>query len=77
LPKDIIMKAKQNNFNNIVDSIYNLPLEFKEELKVLLEHNISDDRRKEIAENYKAAIKEQSSGKLKFSSSIAALKKML
>jgi len=71
------MKAKQNNFNNIVDSIYNLPLEFKEELRVLLEHNISDVRRKEIADNYKASQKEQASGKLKFSSSIPALKKML
>jgi hypothetical protein len=70
------MKANTNNFNNIVESIYNLPLEFKEELKVLLEHNISDVRRKEIADNYKASLKEQTSGKLKFSSSILELKKM-
>ena len=75
--KELEMKANQNNFNNIVESIYNLPLEFKEELKVLLEHNISDARRKEIADNYKAALKEQSSGKLKFSSSVKELKKML
>ncbi len=71
------MKAKQNSFNNIVESIYNLPLEFKEELKTLLEHNISDIRRKEIADNFKAALKEQTSHKLKFSSSISELKKML
>ena len=71
------MKANQNNFNNIVESIYNLPLEFKEELKVLLEHNISDARRKEIQDNYKASLKEQASGKLKFSSSVLELKKML
>jgi hypothetical protein len=71
------MKVKQNNFNNIVESIYDLPLEFKEELKVLLEHNISDVRRKEIADNYKAALKEQASGKLKFSSSVSELKKMV
>jgi hypothetical protein len=71
------MKANNNNFNNIVESIYNLPLEFKEELKVLLEHNISDVRRKEIADNYKSSLKEQTSGKLKFSSSIPELKKML
>jgi hypothetical protein len=71
------MKSNQNNFNNIVESIYSLPLEFKEELKTLLEHNISDDRRKEIEDNYKTALKEQTSGKLKFSSSIKQLKKML
>lgn len=71
------MKANQNNFNNIVESIYNLPLEFKEELKTLLEHNISDVRRKEIADNFKASIKEQTSGKLKFSSSVSELKKMV
>ena len=69
------MKTKANNFNNIVESIYNLPLEFKEELKTLLEHNISDVRRKEIADNFKASMKEHSSGKLKFSSSISELKK--
>jgi hypothetical protein len=71
------MKANQNNFNNIVESIYNLPLEFKEELKTLLEHNISDVRRKEIADNFKTAIKEHTSGKLKFSSSVSELKKMV
>jgi hypothetical protein len=71
------MKANQSNFNNIVESIYNLPLEFKEELKNLLEHNIADDRRKEIANNYKSALKEHASGKLKFSSSVDELKKML
>jgi hypothetical protein len=71
------MKAAANNFNTIVESIYNLPLEYKEELKSLLEHNISDVRRKEIADNYKAAQTEHKSGKLKFSSSIKELKKML
>jgi hypothetical protein len=71
------MKANQNNFNNIVESIYNLPLEFKEELKTLLEHNISDARREEMATNYKASLKEQASGKLKFSASVKELKKML
>ncbi len=71
------MKTASANFNNIVESIYNLPLEYKEELKSLLEHNIADDRRNEIAHNYKAAQKEQKSNKLKFASSIQELKKML
>jgi hypothetical protein len=37
----------------------------------------ADDRRLEIAAIYKASQKEQKTGKLKFSSSIQALKKML
>ncbi len=65
------------DFNTIVESVYNLPLEFKEELKSLLEHNIADTRRSELSGNYKAAQKEQKAGKLKFSSSIEDLKKQL
>ena len=71
------MKTVAVHFNNIVESIYNLPLEYKEELKSLLEHNISDARRQEIADNYKTAQTEQKAGKLIFSDSIQDLKKML
>jgi len=65
------------NFSHIVETVYDLPLEFKEELKDLLEHNIADARRREIANNYKIAQKEYKAGKLKSSSSIKELKKML
>jgi hypothetical protein len=68
---------QSSGFNSIVESVYGLPLEYKEELKSLLEHNIADARREEIASNYKAAQKEHKSGKLKFSSSVSALKKTL
>jgi len=71
------MKLTATNFNNIVESIYQLPLEFKEELRTLLEHNIADVRRAEITENFKSAQKEQKAGKLKFSSSVQDLKKTL
>lgn len=71
------MKTEDYQFNEIVESIYNLPLEYKEELKSLLEHNIAEDRRKEIAGHLKAAQKEQRAGKLKFSSSVQELKKQL
>jgi len=52
-------------------------LSISTKVKILLEHNISDVRRKEISDNYQTTLKEQSSGKLKFSSSIRELKKML
>jgi hypothetical protein len=71
------MKTQHLQFNNIVETIYNMPLDDKLELKSLLEHNIADSRRSEIAENYKRTLEEQKLGKLKFSSKISDLKKML
>ncbi|MBC7652044.1 MAG: hypothetical protein H7101_09880 [Deinococcales bacterium] len=67
----------QISFNTVVETVYNLPLEERLELKTLLEHNIADSRRTEIAANYKKAQAIQKSGKLKFSSNIKDLKKML
>ena len=64
-------------FSNIVDTIYCLPLEERIEIKNLLEHNIADTRRNEIANNYKKAQKEQEAGSLEFSSKIDELKKAL
>jgi hypothetical protein len=37
----------------------------------------ANDWRKKITDKYKASLKEQTSGKLKFSSSVSALKKMV
>ncbi len=71
------MKSAALHFSDIVDEIYSLPLEEKLELKNLLEHNISEERRDEIISNYKQSKEEQKSGKLKFSSSVEELKKML
>ncbi len=64
-------------FNEMVDKIYSLPLEEKIELKNLLEHNISEERRNEIGANFKKAKDEHISGKLSFSSKLEELKKML
>ena len=71
------MKTQVIQFNSIVDTIYNLPLEEKVELKNLLEHNIADTRRDEMVSNYKKAQVEQKAQKLKFSSNIEELKQML
>lgn len=67
----------QNGFSNVVESVYNLPLEERLELKTLLENNIADERRSEIKNNFKKAQTEHKEGKLKFSSNIKELKKML
>jgi RNAse (barnase) inhibitor barstar len=64
-------------FNDVVEKIYSLPLEDKLELKNLLERNISEERRNEIVANLKKSKEEHQSGKLKFSSKLDELKKML
>ena len=71
------MKTYVNNFHDIVEKVFNLPLDAKEELKSLLDHNIADTRRDEIFENYKQAEAEHKAGKLKFSSDTDELMSML
>lgn len=71
------MKSQALNFNDIIETIYGLPLEEKEDLKNMLEHNIADERRNEIANNFKESKKELESGKLKFSSNIDELKDLM
>jgi hypothetical protein len=71
------MSNESIGFNSVVEAIYNLPLESRLELKTLLEHNIADSRRSEIAAGHKKAQAEQKAGKLRFASTIKDLKKML
>ena len=67
----------ENTFSGIVDEIYSLPLEDKQTLLNLLEHNIAEERRNEIYTNYLSAKDEETKGKLSFSSDINKLKKLL
>ena len=71
------MKAQVLKFNHIVETLYNLPLEERLEIMTLLEHNIADSRRNEIANNFKQSQEELKSGNLKFTSKIEDLKNML
>jgi hypothetical protein len=71
------MKTDTISYSNIVESIYKLPLEDKIEIINLLEHNIADTRREEISANGKKSKEEEKKGKLKFSSKISELKKIL
>lgn len=59
------MKAQALKFNHIVETLYNLPLEERLEINTLLEHNIADSRRNEIANNFRQSQDELKSGKLK------------
>jgi len=64
-------------FNNIVDAAYSLPISGKLELKKLLEFNIIEERRNEIAQDYKQSKDDLKNNKLTFSDDINELKKML
>ena len=71
------MKAQETQFNHIVEAVYDLPLQERVELKTLLEHNIADAKRDELFKNYKTSQKELKENRLRFSSQMADLKKML
>ncbi len=47
------------------------------ELKDLLEHHISEEKRNKMISNFKKAKEEHKSGKLRFSSKIDELKEMI
>jgi hypothetical protein len=69
------MRTSCAQFKDIVDTIYELPLDERLELKNLLELNIAEARREGIALNYKKSQKELESGILEFSSNLNDLKK--
>ena len=71
------MRTQSAHFKDIVEIIYELPLDVRLELKNLLELNIAEARRDEIASNYKKSQKELDSGILEFSSNLNDLKKKL
>jgi hypothetical protein len=66
-----------HNFNEVIEKVFELPMEEKLELIDILEHHIDEGKRDEIAENYKKSIEEYKSGELNFSSDIGSLKTML
>ena len=71
------MKPQKLNFNYIVETLYNLTLEEKLAIKILLENNIVDTRRNEIVNNFRQSQEEFKSEKLKFSSTIDEAQKTL
>ncbi len=60
-------------FSNIVEAAYRLPIRGKLGLKKLLEYNIIEERRNEIAKDFKQSKEDLRNGNLKFSDHIKAL----
>lgn len=71
------MKNLQNHFSEVVDTVYGLPLEDRVALKNLLENNIADERRSEMADNFRNAKKQEAEGQLQFSADLKSLKNMV
>ena len=64
-------------FGAIVEVVYGLPLEERLDLKNLLERNIIEARRDEIARNGQEAHRAEKNNELAFSDNIETLRKML
>ena len=63
------------SFEKIVEEIQKLPLVEKEEIKLLVEKYIIEERREEIYQNYKKSKTEVSKGNLVFTQNIEDMKK--
>ena len=71
------MKTQTIKFDHLVKTIYNLSLEDRLEIKTLLEHNIAESRRDEIAKNLKESLEEFKADEIRFSSDTGELRNML
>jgi hypothetical protein len=65
------------SFSDVVEAIKALCFEEKQEIQLLLQQYLREERRAEIYENFKTAQAEEQSGDLKFSSNITELKKLI
>ncbi|PSB22903.1 hypothetical protein C7B69_15155 [filamentous cyanobacterium Phorm 46] len=64
-------------FNDVVEVIKGLSTDEKQEIQLLLNQYIREERRDEIYENFKLAQVEQEKGELKFSSNINELRQLI
>lgn len=64
-------------FNDVVEVLKNLSTDEKQEIQLLLNQYIREERRDEIYNNFKLAQVEQRKGELKFSSNINELRQLI
>jgi hypothetical protein len=64
-------------FNQVVEAIKSLSTDEKQEIQLLLNQYIREERRDDISNNFKLAQAEQQQGKLKFSANISELRQMI
>lgn len=71
------MTAQKMRYCDVIDFLYDLPMDNKKEVADLLARKIIEDRRDEILRNGIAARESYARGELKFSDDINELKAML
>ena len=64
-------------FNDVVEAIKSLSTDEKQEIQLLLNQYIREERRDEIYDNFKLSQIEQQKGELKFSSNINELRQLI
>lgn len=64
-------------FNDVVEVIKNLSTDEKQEIQLLLNQYIREERRDQIYDHFKSAQAEQQKGELKFSSNINELRQLI
>ncbi len=64
-------------FSDVVEAIKILSADEKQEIQLLLNQYLREERREEIYENFKSAQVEQQKGSLKFSANINELRQMI
>jgi hypothetical protein len=69
--------SKTMTFSDLIETVKDLSIDEKQELQMLLQQYLREERREEIHENFKLAQAEEQSGKLKYSSDINELKRLI
>ncbi len=65
------------SFSDVVEAVKGLSIEEKQELQLLLQQYLREERRQQIYEKFKTAQLEEYKGELKFSSNINELKRLI
>ena len=64
-------------FSDVVEAIKQFSADERQEIQLLLQQYLREERREEIYENFKSAQIEQQNGELKFSANLSDLKKLI
>ena len=64
-------------FSDVVEAIKQFSADEKQEIQLLLQQYLREERREEIYENFKSAQIEQQNGELKFSANLSVLRRAI
>ncbi len=65
------------SFSDVVEAIKGLSLEEKQEIQLLLQQYLIEERREKIYDNYKETKREEKNGELKFTNNVEEMKQIM